>query len=226
MSGITIACATRLSDKEFFERSALGRSLAAYRGYPLKLNLFQQNTRGLGECYNHAIDSTRDEDDILLFIHDDVLIADFFWMDRLHDGLARFALAGVAGTTRRLPRQPSWGFLDDRLTREDPKYLSGIVGHGWGVPCDISHFGPAPQACKLLDGLCLAARKKTFTEHGIRFDERFQFHFYDMDLCRQFEAKGLDIGTMPLSLIHESPGNFTSASWKTACQAYLEKWGE
>jgi len=58
------------------------------------------------------------------------------------------------------------------------------------------------------------------------FDEKFEFHFYDLDICRQAEIKGLSCGTWDLSLIHESRGNFRSEGWQIAYQRYLEKWKE
>ena len=57
-------------------------------------------------------------------------------------------------------------------------------------------------------------------------DEQFEFHFYDMDFCRQAEVKGVTMGTIPLSLMHESGGNFSSEAWKQGYQKYIQKWKE
>ncbi len=226
MGSINIVSATRLSQQAFLERAALGRSLVgAYNAFPIRLKLFPENTRSLSECYNNAIDHTGG-DDILVFVHDDVFITDFFWMDHLTIALDQFDLVGVVGNIRRQPRQPNWCFVDENQTWDDFAYLSGMIGQGHGFPCRIGVYGAAFQPCRLLDGVFLAARRKTFIDHGIRFDERFMFDFYDVDICRQFEARGLRMGTTPISLIHESEGDFTSPQWRQAYQAYLEKWSD
>jgi GT2 family glycosyltransferase len=78
---------------------------------------------------------------------------------------------------------------------------------------------------KLLDGLLLAVRSETLRRHAIFFDERFEFHLYDMDFCRQAELKSLRMGTWTLSVIHESRGAYNTPSWHSACADYFSKWG-
>jgi len=78
----------------------------------------------------------------------------------------------------------------------------------------------------LLDGVLLTVCKRTFTQHNIRFDEQFKFHFYDMDICRQFERAGLRMGTYSVSVIHQSGGNFGTPEWAAGYKDYLKKWGE
>ena len=77
-----------------------------------------------------------------------------------------------------------------------------------------------------MDGLLLAASSETLIKNKLRFDEQFEFHFYDMDFCRQAEVKGVTMGTIPLSLMHESGGNFSSEAWKQGYQKYIQKWKE
>ena len=72
----------------------------------------------------------------------------------------------------------------------------------------------------------LAMRKRTLVEHDLWFDERFDFHFYDMDFCRQAEAKGLRMGTSPINVIHQSFGNYGNPSWLNSYAIYLNKWGD
>jgi hypothetical protein len=224
---IVFVCCTRFSQADFLARSAMGRTVRqTFNTYPINLCLFSENSRGLGECYNDAIEAPGDDEDILVFVHDDVYILDYFWMDRLLEGFARFDLLGLAGNKRRVPKQPAWAFINDNFTWDDRAYLSGVVGHGNAFPCPLSVFGPVMQPCKLLDGVLLAAKRKTFTTTGIRFDPQFRFHLYDMDICRQFEAKNLRMGTIALSIIHESGGAFGTPTWRENYEKYLAKWGE
>jgi GT2 family glycosyltransferase len=206
MKPIRFVCGTRRTPEQFSNESALGRSL---------------------KLYNEAIRYAEQHPAILVFIHDDVWLQDFFWTERIYEALERFDVVGLAGNTRRVPRQPSWAFVTPEGKWDEPQYLSGTVGHGKGFPCDIvSSFGPAGQPCKLLDGLMLFADSAKLIESGTRFDEQFMFHFYDLDFCRQAELNGLSMGTWPLAVVHESGGAFSSPSWREGYQRYLQKYGE
>lgn len=185
MQQIVIVSATRNNEPDFYTKSALGRSISqSYANFPIKMKVFFNNTRPLPDCYNDAIKDS-DADDILVFIHDDVFLIDFYWVDKLNWGFSNFDILGVAGNKRRIPRQPGWAFVDTNFKWDDSSNLSGVVGHGNGFPCQISGFGPPGQACKLMDGVLLSAKKSTLVKHQIHFDARFDFHFYDMDFCRQ-----------------------------------------
>jgi len=163
----------------------------------------------------------------LVFAHDDLHLLDFFWFFRVIDGLENFDIVGLAGNRRRLPRQSGWCFLDDNLTPDKFENLSGVVGQGNTFPPDhLTIYGLPRQRVVLLDGLFLASHSKTLLENELFFDERFNFHFYDLDFCRQAEMKGLSCGTIDLSLIHESYGLAGSKEWRASYQTYLEKWGE
>jgi len=219
-------CATRHSRDEFLARSPLGRSLALFRSPFIELTLFENNRTGLPRLYNQAIRHAAVDPAILLFIHDDIHLCDFFWPYHVLDGLRFFEIVGLAGNKRRLPRQPSWYFVDQDFNADQPENFSGIVAHGNGFPpANVSNYGMPSQEVKLLDGLLLVVRSQTLHQHALTFDERFEFHLYDMDFCRQAEVKGLRMGTWTLSVIHESGGGFDSPSWREACVAYFEKWG-
>lgn len=223
---IRFVCGTRCDREKFFEETALGRSLKLYEKRPgLQLQLFDNNSRGLSTIYNSAIDYAVENPAILVFVHDDVWLTDYFWDERIRESLAHFDMAGIAGNRRRLPRQPAWCFATADMRWDEARYLSGTVGHGKGFPSkNVLMFGPSQQECKLLDGLLLIADSEMFARHELRFDEQFKFHFYDMDLCRQAELKGLRIGTWPLSVVHESVGAFGSRVWRESYDLYLRKY--
>lgn len=222
---IRFVVATREKKEDFHHRTATGRTLAAYRFPFIELELATENRDGLPAVYNRAIERAAEDPAILVFIHDDVHICGYYWIDEVLNALAQFQVAGIAGNKRRLPQQPAWAFTDTNFTWDAPDNLSGIVGHGKGFPPDeIVIFGGPCQEVKLLDGLMLVCHSKTLIESGIRFDERFAFHFYDMDFCRQTEAVGLKMGTCALSVVHESAGHFGSPAWHDAYRKYLDKW--
>ena len=226
MEVIRFVIATRVPKEEFFSQTAIGRSLSYCRALGFEIRLSASNTRGLPAVYNAAIEEAAERPAILVFVHDDVMLLDYFWPHRLRQALDRFPIVGLAGNRRRLPGQSSWAFLDDRLTRDDQKHFSGVVAHGHGFPPgNLSVFGPAGLEVKLLDGLFIAVESRTLIESGIRFDERFDFHFYDLDFCRQAEMQGISMGTMALSVIHGSRGDFRSEGWRLGYAAYIQKWG-
>ncbi|WP_228978534.1 glycosyltransferase family 2 protein [Paraburkholderia gardini] len=227
MKPIRLVCGTRASHDDFVRKSALGRSLALrrYSSNPPQLLLFDNNTAGLSTIYNHAIQLAKNDPAILVFVHDDVHLADFFWADRIREAVERFDVVGLAGNIRRVPYQPAWFFVDAQFTRDQPQFFSGVVGHGTGYPCnEISTYGPPGQECKLLDGLLLAADSERLSETGVCFDDQFAFHFYDMDFCRQAELKGLKMGTWPISVVHESGGAFGTPTWREGYERYLQKY--
>lgn len=229
---IRIVCASRSSGTAFAKETALGQSLSLRLPERVALRLFPDNCEGLARIYNIAIDEAREDPAILLFVHDDVYLGDFFWAERLRDGLSRFDVVGVVGNRRRVAGQPSWFFSAfdrdrDTLTKAGREDFCGAVGYGSGThPEGIDAFGSSGQEVKLLDGLFLAVRSATLREKSIRFDERFAFHFYDLDFCRQIERAGLTLGTWPISVIHRSKGSLGGEDWHQGYERYIEKWGE
>ena len=224
---IKLVIATRTSEADFFRTTATGRSLAY--NYPsfIDLRLFPNNTKGLPVIYNQVIKESIGDPSTLVFMHDDLHILDYFWCDRISEGLEYFDVVGVVGGLSRVPKQSKWlndnpNYIADKFTNQ-----SGVIGHGTSFPpSTLNLFGPPRQKVMLLDGLLLASESKTLIENNLRFDERFKFHFYDLDFCRQAEIKNISCGTWDLSLIHESGGDFVSEEWNLSYQKYLEKWVE
>lgn len=224
---IKLVIATRESQHTFFTHTPTGRSLSVYRPPMVEVHLFCNNDQGLSTVYNQVIQNSRDDPALLVFAHDDLFISDYFWPERIKKGLTHFDVVGLAGNLRRLPEQPSWLFVNSQGQWDEPRYLSGIVAHGdsW-ESSKLSFYGPVGQAVKLLDGLLLAVHSQTLLENNILFDERFAFHFYDLDFCRQVEQKGLTCGTIDLPVVHKSAGNYASSAFPESYKAYLDKWKE
>jgi len=222
---IQIVVATRVTEADFFKNTATGLSLSKNRPPNLALRIFVENTQGLAGLYNQAIQESSDRSVTLVFAHDDLHFLDYHWCDRIHEGLTHFDILGLAGNIRRIPKQPSWFHVDTKWTKDDSQNLSGFVAHGTGFPPEfMSRYGPARQKVKLLDGLLLAVNNTTCIRNQLMFDERFSFHFYDLDFCRQAETKNLSCGTWDIAVAHASGGHFGSEAWKMAYQGYLGKW--
>lgn len=229
---IRFVCATRLSKEEFYRGAALGRSLLNFRefpkGQPIDVRLFPNNKASLPAVYNRAIDEAKEDPAILVFMHDDVLLCDFYWAEHLLDAMTNFSIVGLCGNKRRVPRQPSWMYLDDLYTCDDATNFSGIIGHGEQLPHlkQLSVYGSPCQEVKLLDGVMLAVRSRVLHEHDLRFDPQFDFDFYDLDFCRQAEQRGLRMGTTAISVVHQSSGQLGTPMWLGNYEKYLRKYGE
>jgi len=222
---IEIVSATRYSESEFWAKSALGLSLKRHlkQDDRLSAHIAFENTRGLSEVFNERIDKA-DKDATLVFIHDDVWIDEVNFADVITKGLDKFDVIGIAGNKRRIPNQPAWAFVDLNFTWDDKANLSGQVAHSKNAFGDVEVFGEAPAACELLDGVFLAAHKSSLTKSKVRFDEQFDFHFYDLDFCRTARKADLTLGTWLIKLTHQSAGAFGTPQWRQKHEKYINKW--
>lgn len=225
---VLVVAATRLSEAEFWRASNLGASIGKARlDHQLDWRITFDNRNGLPAVYNHALRSVADEV-LLVFVHDDVFVYDYFLALRINEALARFDLIGVVGHPAPDPRHVGWGaWRPANVTTGfeiDQAPKSGAIEHSPGAGMELTYFGPAPQPVKLLDGMFLAARAGTLRQHGVAFDERFDFHFYDLDFCRTCLAAGLSLGTWPIALSHASLGAFGTPAWEAGLAAYRNKW--
>ncbi|MFK7965626.1 MAG: hypothetical protein AB8C46_16820 [Burkholderiaceae bacterium] len=219
-----VVSATRRSRESFWGQGALGLSLRRLahddRIVPW---IAYENSQGLPDIYNQLLQPGI-EQGAVVFIHDDVWLDDGFFVDRLFAGLEQFDVLGLAGNRRRVPRQPGWAFTNEAFEWDDRSNLSGLVGHGEHAFGKLTHYGAAPAACELLDGIMLAANVQTLIDHDCRFDPTFKFHFYDLDFCRTARDRQLRLGTWPLSVTHQSGGAFGTEGWWHGYQNYLAKW--
>lgn len=220
---IRFVVATKKNKDHFFDDTLLGRSLRLYEGI-YELDLYDCNNRGLPEVYNKSIVKSQFDPAILVFAHDDVYLMNFWWSVQVREALGSFDIVGVAGNQRRLPHQPTWLHSDMNLTI-DYEYISGCVaiGNEFSLPIRLSNAGPSFREVKLLDGLLLIAQSNTLLNNNLMFDERFMYHFYDMDFCRQAELCGLKLGTWGIPVIHASTG-VGDDRWRAGMCSYFEKW--
>ena len=136
---IEIVSATRLSESEFWQRSALGMSLQRL-DYDERItaNITFGNAVGLPLIYNARIQHSTT--DILVFMHDDVWIDDFDFGNAVCTGLAAYNVIGIAGNRQRRPLQGSWYHQDTQSwIKDDARNLSGSVAHGPEAFGEIAH---------------------------------------------------------------------------------------
>lgn len=223
---ICFIAATRLTEPEFWESSPLGIGLKPLLDEQNVSAIVKfSNTDGLPFVYNRAIKNATNSD-ILVFLHDDIWLEDQNLVAKIRASLQRFDIIGIAGNTRISKKQPAWLFraIENNKFVWDDGYLSGIVRHGTPGASEPSIYGPTPAKCYLLDGVLLVAKRKNLLFSNVYFDERFKFHFYDMDFCRSASRAGLSLGTWPIDILHLSGGAFGTSHWLEGHSIYLKKW--
>lgn len=225
---VVIVAATRMDEATFWQSSNLGTSLGKARlDGSLSWDIAFANQAGLPLVYNRALATLPDEA-LVVFVHDDVFIYDYFLAARVREGLANFDVIGVVGHPAPHPLHVGWSAWrpadasTGMVVDQSPK--SGAIEHSPDGRMELTYFGPSPQPVKLLDGVFLAARVGTLRSSGAAFDPRFDFHFYDLDFCRTCLAAGVRLGTWPIALSHASLGSFGTPVWEAGLAEYREKW--
>ena len=162
------------------------------------------NTQSIAKCYNTYIKKYSAEDCILVLAHDDVLITDKNWIDKLKQAFKTYDVVGLAGGINPKIQGPAlWHLM---CSKED---LKGSVNHvDYGNNSTFNtNFGKNGRVA-LLDGLFLAFNPKKIFEAGVNFDETCpaKFHFYDLDFSLQCNKAKLKLGTTNIGVTHASPG--------------------
>jgi len=218
-----IATATQATRAEF-KASRLFKSLQLHENNTVTsfdLEPTYKNTSGLCSVYNNYLTPQNLKDkDTIIFVHDDVFIDSINFVDTVNDFLHnnnlkdKFAVVGLAGGSNIQKKKP---FLWHLVTKKETQ--SGIVFHphtGFNFP---TVFGPTPKEVAVLDGLFLAVNVKKLQENNITFDENIKgFHQYDMKFCIDCKKAGLKLTTVPINVIHNSPG-LSNVKDKTFLQA-------
>ena len=70
-------------------------------------------------------------------------------------------------------------------------------------------YGPAPQRVLVVDGCFIALMNKgleAFRSGSLKFNEKFNFDFYDVALCMDAFKLGLNVGVEAILPTHDSIG--------------------
>ena len=190
----------------------------------IELKLKHNNTKvGLPEYYNYCIDNYAQDNDYMIFVHDDVEFLNVDLAFQIEEGMKEYDVLGVAGCVNpQIKEHNLWHLMAER------KDLRGFAGHSCaetGNQFHITSFGSSPSRVAIIDGVFIAINCKKILQAGTRFDTSFMFHHYDMDFSLQCNMDKLRIGTWPILINHSSPGlrDFND-SWKASNQIFINKW--
>lgn len=184
------------------------------------------NKYGLPFIYNKYItEENYEQYDYIIFAHDDLSIEDNNLHGKIYEAMEQFDVVGLAGTSDVVIKQPAlWHVMNNKQPFSG---ASGAVGHPTqNGEIMVSGYGPSPKRVILLDGLFLAINLRKVLDTGVKFDEQFDFHFYDLDFCLQCNQNKLKLGTWPIWCVHQSPGlsNLNDPNWLANQQKFISKW--
>jgi hypothetical protein len=206
----------------FLDNTMLGPTIGSHldSGNIDDHRIIDNNTDGLCKVYNRFF-CDKWKNYIVVFVHDDVEINAVDLKSKLNQAIEKFDIIGVAGSSYHSLRQPV-------LWHNSPRDAwSGAVEHPIAKGSEIfatNHFGQYPKKVLTLDGLLIAVNMEKALEVGLKFDEQFDFHFYDLDFSVTANQLGLSCGTWNISTTHYSHGDFRNPVWQANEQKYIKKW--
>ena len=189
----------------------------------IKIHIEENNNgvKGLSQYYNECLKEFK-EKDFIVFVHDDVHIQNIDIQYQIKLGLSKFDVIGVAGCLNpKIIEKNLWHWMC-----EDKSNWRGIAGHPHdGESFYVTSFGPTPARVAVLDGVFLAMKPKKILDAGIKFDEQFTFHHYDIDFSLQCNKNKVKLGVWPILINHNSPGlrDFNNV-WTDSNNKFINKW--
>lgn len=181
-----------------------------------RYNIVFENKEGLPKIYNSFI-KEENRNKKLIFVHDDVLIDDLFWEEKLSIAFEKYDIVGLAGTKKcDLSAQiPAWHLM---CNRED---LVGEVSHSKDKNSWTTVFGPTDSRALILDGLFIAVNTAKLLDTNTKFDENFNFHHYDMSFCLNANRNKLKMGVYPIKVTHFGLGDsMNSDQWRQSATIF------
>ena len=156
---------------------------------------FENNNQGLSKNYNEILKKYQSKYDFIHFVHDDVFIYDDFGVLEYILSQYNFDISGAAGSSRVIIKPP---YMWHSMGKEGGM---GIVEHGKIKQSHCSVFGNMFEKAVIMDGLYMCV--KTQNIKNWCFNEKFDYHFYDIASCIDAYKQNLTLGIIPIHLRHE-----------------------
>ena len=176
---------------------------------------------GLSEIYNTMLSDEKNENNITVFIHDDIEFLKSGWgaeILRLFNEHEDYGIIGVAGSAEFDSNAAWWQY--------NKKY--GQVLHRHNGKSWLTAFSPLldkdlQEVC-VIDGLFIAVHRDRITQ---KFDETKKFDYYDISFCLDNFLDGkTKIGvTTNIRVAHNSVGQMRDG-WYTAREEVNKKYGD
>lgn len=218
MNDYKFVIATPYTPQEFQEKSAIAIFLDKM---DIKAAVVYENKEPLTTVYNRFI-SEETRGSKIIFVHDDVLIEDLFFFDKLNLAFEKFDIVGLAGakSCNVAADHPAWHLM---APRED---LVGEVAHSRGGANWTTVFGKTPNRVLIMDGLFIAVDVAKLLDTNTKFDEDFAFHHYDITFCLNANKNKLKMGVYPIRVVHFGLGDsMNTPEWHESAVKFKEKYG-
>jgi len=202
--------ATQSNSKDFWEKSQIAIFLQK-SGLVGNCTIFFENKDGLPHVYNKFI-TPEYKGKKVIFVHDDVLIEDLFWEEKLDMAFEKYDIVGLAGSKKcDLSKTPAWHLMSDRQD------FVGEVGHSQNKVVWTTVFGKSDSRALVMDGLFLAINVERVLQTPLKFDENFDFHHYDITFCLNANALKLKMGVTPIRVVHFGLGDsMNTEDWQNS----------
>lgn len=195
--------------------------------FPFIFSIIFENKKGLSSIYNQYL-TEEYKDEYVIFVHDDVQIADIFATEKIMSGLNKYDIIGLAGTSKIVnTTYPAWhimaGWQDEKIGR---KYSLGEVAHKYSDNNIMtSTYGATTGRALLLDGLFLGVNVNKLIAANVKFDENFKFHHYDLSFCLRANKAKLTMGVIQLFCTHAGLGDsMNTEEWKQSALKFNQKY--
>lgn len=221
---VSASAKNTVGDTKLYKSLEKLRSIKFYHNYALydlEYHQIMNNSTGLSELYNKFL-TDEYKNHIIIYVHDDVYIEDLFLFEKLYEGHKEFDVIGVAGSTNTTIKSPAyWHLMTDRQN------LRGFCAHQLNYSNqDISNmtvFGNSKLPVDLIDGVFMSVNVEKVLESNVKFDEDFDFHFYDLAFSKRVTNAGLRLGVWPIFITHFSAGG-GNQRWKDLEPLFIQKY--
>jgi hypothetical protein len=214
-----IISATQKNQTQFYDECQLALSIDKLN-IRNKCNIVYENKEGLPKVYNSFINN-ENKNKYLIFVHDDVLIEDLFFEEKISLAFQKYDIIGLAGAKKCVlnSKMPAWHLM---CKRED---MVGEVSHSKDKNCWTSVFGPTDSRSLVIDGLFIGVNVDKCLATNTFFDESFSFHHYDISFCLNANKNKLKIGVFPLKVTHFGLGDsMMTKEWQDSSNIFKQKY--
>jgi hypothetical protein len=186
-------------------------------------HIFIHGPDSIFKKYNKGISFVKDED-LIVFMHDDVTILDPLFEKKIEIVFKRFpdiAILGVIGTTV-FNANGGWWTCNRQL--ETIGHI--IQGHPDGTDHHLIERIGFNKNVISVDGCLFIGRAELFKNGTLKFDASYDgYHFYDADICVQAKDKGFNVAVADILIRHQSEGPIDK-TWHMNRQKFVNKWVE
>lgn len=217
---VYLVTATRAKTEEEFKKRPIYKSLyklyEMYERYDFEFDVVRDNKEGLSTIYNRYL-TIEHKNDIVLFVHDDLIIDTVFLVDHLRK--SPYTVTGLAGarSINLKAEKCAWHMMCQ------PDQAIGEVKHIKDGNIWTTVFGPSVGQAAVIDGLFIAVNVEKILETKARFNTVFNWHHYDLAFSQECYKHNVSVGVMPINVIHYGLGDsMLTLDWEESNKKFKE----